>query len=89
MVEPTILISGSRFLAIPSKVINYVKSNAKLPSNLIPWVADITNIPWIAFPTLISGIGTLKTSLKCYSSWVARLSLTFGSSSVVERLLIS
>jgi hypothetical protein len=36
IVEPTILIFGSRFLAIPSRVINYVRSKAKLPSNLIP-----------------------------------------------------
>lgn len=89
IVEPTILISGSRFLAIPSSVINWVKSKAKLPSNLIPWLADIKSIPWIAFPTLMSGIGTFKISSKCLLSYTDRLSLTFGSNETVERLLIS
>ena len=89
IVEPTILIFGSRFLAIPSRVINYVRSKAKLPSNLIPWLADINSIPWIVLPTLISGIGTFKVSSKCLFSYVDRLSLTSLSSSIVERLLIS
>ena len=55
-VEPTILIFGSSPLAIPSRTISYVKSKAKLPSNWIPWDAEIDNSCYIFFPTFISGI---------------------------------
>ena len=56
-VEPMILISGSRPLAIPSRVISCVNSKARLPSNLMPCVAEIVRIAYIVVPTLMSGTG--------------------------------
>ena len=77
IVDPIIFISGSRFLAIPSRVINWVNKRAKLPSNLIPCFAAINKIPWIAFPTLMSGSGCLSISSKWSYSCISRLILTF------------